>query len=65
MKKKKIIYKEVLINLFNMNLNDFPKKYSWAATNFVGDFGAIFAVWWTPLLLYTELKQNPDDIFTV
>ena len=29
-KMKKIIYKEVIVNLFNTNLNDPPKKYSWS-----------------------------------
>ena len=28
--KKKFIYKEVLVNLFNTNLNDLPRKYSWS-----------------------------------
>ena len=64
MKKKKNIYKEVLDNLFNMNLNDPPKNILRAATDFVGDFGAV-AVWWTFLLLHTKLKLNADDIFTV
>ena len=28
-KMKKNIYKKVLVILFNKNLNDLPKKYSW------------------------------------
>ena len=43
-KKKKKNYKEVLDNLFNTNLNDPPKNILRAATDFVGDFGAV-AVW--------------------
>ena len=42
-----------------------PKNNLRAATDFVGDFGAVFAIWWTFLLLHIELKLNLDDIFTV
>ena len=42
--KKKQIYKEVLDNLFNTNLNDPPKNILRATIDFEGDFGVV-AVW--------------------
>ena len=59
MKKKKLLTKSSLSTSSTRIWMTPLKNILGAVTNFMGDFGAVFTVRWTSLLLYVELKLNP------